>query len=148
MKGNLRFGGTYRHHLQDRRISRERHQHKSGRQVELVWLILRSWRWGRYIPPKRRLTFSGLHGAICHKTVLCIQNVSRVTLRKRLGRPMLRCDNNIETNLKERWCMDIDWIRLIHCWVLMEMFMKYVYTEPLIPPPFVYCNLQTELSYL
>jgi hypothetical protein len=25
-------------------------------------LLIRPWRWRRYIPPKRRLTFSGLHG--------------------------------------------------------------------------------------
>jgi hypothetical protein len=26
-------------------------------------LILRPWRWRQYVPPKRRLTFNGLHGS-------------------------------------------------------------------------------------
>jgi hypothetical protein len=30
----------------------------------LARFILRPWRWRRYIPPKRRLTFNGLHGVI------------------------------------------------------------------------------------
>jgi hypothetical protein len=33
----------------------------------LAWLIL-PWRWRRYVPPKRLLTFSGLHGVIFQKT--------------------------------------------------------------------------------
>jgi hypothetical protein len=36
----------------------------------LARLILRPWRWRRYVPPKRRLTFSGLHGVISQKIVL------------------------------------------------------------------------------
>jgi hypothetical protein len=32
----------------------------------LAWLILRQWRW-RYVPPKRRLTLTGLHGVISQK---------------------------------------------------------------------------------
>jgi hypothetical protein len=30
----------------------------------LAWLILRSWRWWRYVLQKRRLTFTRLHGVI------------------------------------------------------------------------------------
>jgi hypothetical protein len=30
----------------------------------LVWLTFQPWRCGRYIPPKRRLTFNGLHGVL------------------------------------------------------------------------------------
>jgi hypothetical protein len=26
--------------------------------------IVRRWRWGRYVPPKRRFTFNGLNGVI------------------------------------------------------------------------------------
>jgi hypothetical protein len=37
-----------------------------------VWLILLSWRWSRYVPPKHRLTFTGLHGVISQKTELFI----------------------------------------------------------------------------
>jgi hypothetical protein len=35
----------------------------------LARLIL-PWRWRRYVPPKRWLTFNGLHGIISQKTVL------------------------------------------------------------------------------
>jgi hypothetical protein len=31
---------------------------------------IRPWKWKRYIPPKGRLTFNGLHGVISQKTVL------------------------------------------------------------------------------
>jgi hypothetical protein len=34
----------------------------------LVWLVLRSWRWRLHVPPKRQLTFTGLHGFIPQKT--------------------------------------------------------------------------------
>jgi hypothetical protein len=33
----------------------------------LGWLILRPWRWKRYIPSKQLLTFNGLHGVLAHK---------------------------------------------------------------------------------
>jgi hypothetical protein len=36
----------------------------------LARLILRPWRWRRYVSPKRRLTFNGLHGVISQKIVL------------------------------------------------------------------------------
>jgi hypothetical protein len=36
----------------------------------LAWLILRPWSCSRYVPPKRRLTFYGLHGVISQKIVL------------------------------------------------------------------------------
>jgi hypothetical protein len=36
----------------------------------LARLILRPRRWRRYVPPKRRLTFNGLHGVISQKIVL------------------------------------------------------------------------------
>jgi hypothetical protein len=45
LKVNPRFGGTYHLHLQGRKISGTRNQ-------------CESW-WGRYVPPKRRLTFIG-----------------------------------------------------------------------------------------
>jgi hypothetical protein len=35
----------------------------------LSWFILRPWRWRRYVPPKRRLTFNRLHGVISQKVV-------------------------------------------------------------------------------
>jgi hypothetical protein len=49
LKVNRRFEGTYCLHL-----------HLLSR-----WYLaqfIQPWRWRRYIPPKRRLTFSGLHG--------------------------------------------------------------------------------------
>jgi hypothetical protein len=33
----------------------------------LARLILRPWRWRRYVTPKRQLTFSGLHGVVSQK---------------------------------------------------------------------------------
>jgi hypothetical protein len=34
------------------------------------WLVFRPCRWRRYVPPKRPLTFNGLHGVISQKVVL------------------------------------------------------------------------------
>jgi hypothetical protein len=47
---NRRFGGTYRLHLQDT-ISRARYQNESRGSSKAT----------RYVPPKRRLHFNGLH---------------------------------------------------------------------------------------
>jgi hypothetical protein len=55
LKVNRRFGGTYRTHLQGRRIRRARNQRES--------------RW-QAVPPKRRLTFNELHGVISQKIAL------------------------------------------------------------------------------
>jgi hypothetical protein len=82
---NRRFGGTYRLHLQGGNI-RERGTNVSrwlqsvfwdittysSLQVNrcsasywfLLWLIIRPWRRVRHVPPKRPLTFNGLHGVI------------------------------------------------------------------------------------
>jgi hypothetical protein len=40
----------------------------------LAHLILLPWRWRRYVPPKRRLTFNGLQGVIFQKTELFTYN--------------------------------------------------------------------------
>jgi hypothetical protein len=66
LKVNRRFGETCRLHIQSRRISQEGDQ----RDWFLDWLILRSWIWRRHVPPKRRLTFNGLHGDISQKITL------------------------------------------------------------------------------
>jgi hypothetical protein len=58
LKVNQCFRGTYRLHLQDL-LS---HWY-------LAWLI-RPWRWRQHVPPKRWLTFNGLHSIISHKTLL------------------------------------------------------------------------------
>jgi hypothetical protein len=36
----------------------------------LAWLNLWPWRWRRHVPPKRQLTFHGLHGVISRKIEL------------------------------------------------------------------------------
>jgi hypothetical protein len=54
---NQRFGGIYRLHIQGRTITRERNQRESEWQL---------W----YVPPKRRLTFNGLHVVISKKIAL------------------------------------------------------------------------------
>jgi hypothetical protein len=41
----------------------------------LLGLFFRSWRWRRYVPPKRLLTFNGLHCVIFQKIVLIITTV-------------------------------------------------------------------------
>jgi hypothetical protein len=54
LKIKRRFGGIYHLYLQSRGIS-------SACRLLSLWflqLILRPWRWKRYVPPKRRLTFS------------------------------------------------------------------------------------------
>jgi hypothetical protein len=55
LKGNRRFGGTCRLHLQGQRISQTRNQHEAGSKQRLRW---------RHVPSKRRLTFNALHDVI------------------------------------------------------------------------------------
>jgi hypothetical protein len=38
----------------------------------LAWPIFKPWRWRRHVPPKRRLTFNGLHGIIFKKMELFV----------------------------------------------------------------------------
>jgi hypothetical protein len=58
---NRRFGGTYRLHLQGRRNGFSKPASKVA-----------SWRWRRYVPPKRRLKPNRLHGIISQKMILFI----------------------------------------------------------------------------
>jgi hypothetical protein len=60
LKLNRHFGGTYRLHLQDRRIDRTRNQRDK-----------RSRRWW-YVSPKRLLSLNGLRALISEKTILFI----------------------------------------------------------------------------
>jgi hypothetical protein len=53
LKVNRRFAETYRLHLQGRKISQARNQRKR-------WFL---------VPPKRQLTFNGLHGLISQQMV-------------------------------------------------------------------------------
>jgi hypothetical protein len=74
LKVNRCSGGTYRLHLQCRRISRARIQ-RSSHQLSrwfLARLILQPWRWRRHVPPKHMLTLNGLHGDISQETELYI----------------------------------------------------------------------------
>jgi hypothetical protein len=74
LKVNRRFGGIYRLHLQGRRISRSRNQSENRWQC-LPGLFF--WHEdGVDIPPKRRLTFDELHGAISQNIELFYLTIS------------------------------------------------------------------------
>jgi hypothetical protein len=45
----------------------------------VAWSILRPWRWTRHVPPKRWLTFNGLHDVISQKRELFITNSVRAS---------------------------------------------------------------------
>jgi hypothetical protein len=45
----------------------------------LAWLNLRPWRRRRYVPPRRRVTFNGLHGVISQKTEFFITTAIRTS---------------------------------------------------------------------
>jgi hypothetical protein len=74
---NGRFGGACRLNFQGEKINRARNndltRSKKSSCWFLAWLILRPWKWRRHVPPKRRLTFGGLHSVICYKIKLFIQ---------------------------------------------------------------------------
>jgi hypothetical protein len=71
LKVNRRFGGAYRLHLQGRRINRATTQRKSRWQAGKQTLLAAYFYTGFCsVPPKRRLTFNGLHGVISQKIVL------------------------------------------------------------------------------
>jgi transposase len=62
------FGGTCHLHLEGWRISQARNHCESASCWFLAWLILQSWRWRQYVPPKHSLTLNVLHGVISQKT--------------------------------------------------------------------------------
>jgi hypothetical protein len=72
LKDNRRFGGTCRLNFRAQRISQARKQHEAGSwfMLFLVRLISRPWIWRRHVPPKRQLSFSGLHSVISQKMKL------------------------------------------------------------------------------
>jgi hypothetical protein len=76
---NQHFGGTCGLRLEGRRINQERNQREAGSKL-VSWLILRSWTWRRYVPPKSRLTFNGLHCIIAQKTEPFITTVVRASI--------------------------------------------------------------------
>jgi hypothetical protein len=81
-KVDRRFGGTYNHPLHVRRVSQAGNQHEYSSKITAEALlaacfmpvltspILRPWRRKRYAPPKRKVTFTGLHGIISQKIKL------------------------------------------------------------------------------
>jgi hypothetical protein len=94
LKVNRRFGGTFRFHLQGRRISWVRNQPESMWQAEprsrwfLAQIIIRPWIWRRYLPPKRRLTFNGLHGIISQMIALFKQLSVYLSRRSLCWKPL------------------------------------------------------------
>jgi hypothetical protein len=68
---NRRFGGTYRLHLQGWRNKQEpaSKQNSVCHLLVLASLFLRTWKWWRYIPLKRRLQLNRLHGVISQKMI-------------------------------------------------------------------------------
>jgi hypothetical protein len=63
LKVNRHFGGICHLNLQSRRWAKQETIVKAGENLP-------PWRWRRHIPPKRRLTFNGLHGVIFKKIQL------------------------------------------------------------------------------
>jgi hypothetical protein len=68
-----RFGRTHRFHYQDRKKPRKI---PAWKQVGGI----RPWRWRRYVLPKRRLTFNGLHSVIvlCSHRCVCVLVLLRI----------------------------------------------------------------------
>jgi hypothetical protein len=67
-------------------------------------LTLRHWRWSRYVPPKLRLTFTGLHGVIAQKIQLLITTV-------------LRTSNTVTSSV---------YFRTSHNWNRLDSFSTYL----------------------
>jgi hypothetical protein len=90
------FGGTYRLHLQSRKIRqretsvsswlqtswKKRRKSRSAKPVllpascwSLAWFILGPWRWWRYVSPKCLLMFTRVHGLLSQKAKLFEEGV-------------------------------------------------------------------------
>jgi hypothetical protein len=63
------FGRTYSPNFRVEELSRARNQRESRWEARLIF---RPWRWRRYVPPKRRLFFNGLHGVMSQEIALFI----------------------------------------------------------------------------
>jgi hypothetical protein len=92
----------------------------------LAWLILRPWRWRRYVRPKRRLTFNGLHGVISQQTEHFITTAVRTSnprhLRGERGQPRrasrtagLRAETRIPTT-ESRRSLERHEVSMQHTW--------------------------------
>jgi hypothetical protein len=71
-----RFGGTYRLHLQGRRVSQVRPTPAVRFSLLLAWPTLQPWRLRRYGPPKRE-ALSELYGVTTQNTVLFITIIDK-----------------------------------------------------------------------
>jgi hypothetical protein len=97
MKVNRRFQGTYRLRLQGCGVSQARNQHEAVRNQSFLasyWFLgrpaLPSWRWGWYVPPKRRLTFTRLYGVISQKVRTQVRSCGICGGRNGIGAGFLR----------------------------------------------------------
>jgi hypothetical protein len=94
---NRRSGGHCRLYLQSRSISKSRnHEVGSKQSPVLAWHIIRPRLWRRNVPPKRRLTFYGLHDIISHYTYTAVRtsNPTYVRLRWPLRFHIVAIDGN------------------------------------------------------
>jgi hypothetical protein len=97
LKVDRRFGGTYRH------------QHSRWYLARLIW----RWILRRYVPPKRRLTFKGLH---CLKHVLStcpLQFLPHFAVNHFLW----HCTLNVNNLPNQSWPLNLIWSlnRFHHC---------------------------------
>jgi hypothetical protein len=82
LKVNRRFGGTCVLSLQGRRLNQARNQSEADSKWIpfsrgfLAWPFLRPWRWRWHVPPKRLLTFNGLHDVTSQNRELFVTNQS------------------------------------------------------------------------
>jgi predicted DNA-binding transcriptional regulator AlpA len=90
LKVSRRFRETFRHHLHDRRVIQARNEHEAGSK--------KSFAWGHMFPPKRRLTFNGLHGMTSQKTELFPRNVGWLSTDCKAWRPR-RQNSSRETSV-------------------------------------------------
>jgi hypothetical protein len=79
LKVNRRFGGTYRLHLQGRKISWARNQRATYFHADFLLLLFFNPEYADDISSKRRLTFRRLHGIISQKIVLVITTAVRTS---------------------------------------------------------------------
>jgi hypothetical protein len=70
LKFSRNFAGIYRLHLQFRK------RLLSSSCWFVIWLILRSWRWGLHILAKRPLALNGLLGVISKKKEILMNNIN------------------------------------------------------------------------
>jgi hypothetical protein len=82
----------------------------------LLSLFFRPWRWRRYVPPKHRLTFKGLHGVISQKLVLFIEIIITILLIQ-YGIP-LREHKKSESCYRGLCCRIYEYLLIGHVWII------------------------------